>query len=270
MNRRRFLAVAAGCVLAPTLVSSAQAAPAALPASEILNGAERYLGIPYRYGGVNPATGLDCSAYVSLIWRIPRQTTDTIHYWSSEIAKDELLPGDALNWGFVGRLSHMRLFAGWATEDRSIAWMYEAARGRGVAYRVVGYDSRYTPIRRFNVEPDVRLPAPYLPLDYDVPNGHFFSQAGDRDGKLGFTISDVDGARLWTEYRKLGGMDKLGTPLTRRFDSHGRIVQIMQNGVLHWDANEKFAYFGSFPPNFSTAAPAEAREPERSPYLPKA
>jgi hypothetical protein len=267
VNRRAFLAAAAGALALPLGLGTAQAA--SFRASTTLEGADKYLGIPYIYGGNNPKVGLDCSSYVSLAWGIPRQSTDTIHNYSYEIGKAELMPGDALNLPFVGRRSHIRIFAGWATEDRSIAWMYECARGRGSVYRVVGYNDEYTPIRRYNFVTDVPLPKPELPLEYDVPNGRFYSQAGGKDGLTGFSVTDDDGVRLWSEFKRAGGVEALGHPLTRRFVSFHEVVQVVENGVLHWDPEERRAYVGPFPPDLKSAAPAEAREPDRSPYLPK-
>jgi hypothetical protein len=69
MHRRTFLAALAGALAAPLAVGRAHAA--SLRASTVLEGAERYLGIPYVYGGNDPQVGLDCSSYVSLAWQIP-------------------------------------------------------------------------------------------------------------------------------------------------------------------------------------------------------
>lgn len=131
------------------------------------------------------------------------------------------------------------------------------------------YDDRYTPIRRYGFVPDVPQPEPKLPLDYDVSNGHFFSQTAGYDGRIGFTVTNEDGVSFWNEFRRLGGIDALGFPLTQRFNSHGRIVQILESGVLHCNADERRAWLGSPPPDLHTAAPDWAREPERSPLLPK-
>jgi|GEM_PF-3770543 len=279
MNRRVLLIAGASSVvipLLPTLGQTALAAPAPAPAfaasvdaSTVLTEAQRYLGVRYRYGGTDPTVGLDCSAYVSLAWKIPRQSTDTIQAYSYEIAKSDLMPGDAMNRPFVGRADHIRIFAGWATADQTIAWIYEAAHAYGVSYHVVAYDDHYTPIRRDNFSADVPLPDPDLPLDYDVPNGHFYSQTGGDDGLTGFTVSNDNRIRFWNEFRRLGGVEVIGRPVTGRFDSWGQIVQVFQNGVLHWNPDLNVADLGPPPPDLSTAAPPEARAPARSPLLPK-
>jgi hypothetical protein len=266
MHRRTFLVASAATAVGALLPSGAFAA--GTRASAILDSAEQYLGIPYVYGGNDPARGLDCSAYLSLIWGIPRQSTDTIHNWSFKVTKDDLMPGDALNLPYVGRRSHCRVFAGWATEDRTIAWMYEAARQRGVAYRVVGYDDEYTPIRRVGFVADVPQPAPDLPLDYDVPNGRFFTQTAAKDGLTGYAVVNKDGVPLWNELRRIGGVEAIGYPISRRFDWRGRPSQAFQRGVLQWVPEENrgialpaevFKQPGSLPP--------ESVEPHISPFL---
>jgi hypothetical protein len=279
MNRRALLIAGASSLAAPLVTSLALAAPVAqasslasaapIAASTVLAEAQRYLGVRYRYGGTDPSVGLDCSAYVSLAWRIPRQTTDTIQAYSYQIAKSELMPGDAMNLPDAGRHDHIRIFAGWATADQTIAWIYEAAHTYGVSNHVVAYDDRYTPIRRLNFNPNVPLPDAVLPADYDVPNGHFFSQLGSEDGLTGFTVSNDNRIRFWSEFRQLGGVDVVGLPLTSRFDSWGETVQVFQNGVLHWNADTNTADLGPPPPDITTASPPEAQLPERSPLLPK-
>jgi hypothetical protein len=279
MNRRVFFGTGASALaslLIPTLARSALAASApalasaaSIDASTVLAEAQQYLGVRYRYGGTDPTVGIDCSAYVSLAWKIPRQTTDTIQAYSYEIAKSDLRPGDAMNLAFSGRKDHIRIFDGWATADRAIVWVYEAARSYGVSHHVVDYDERFTPIRRLNFVADVPMPGLALPVDYDVPNGHFYSQTGGNDGLTGYTVSNDNHIRFWSEFRRLGGLDAIGLPLTGRFDSWGQIVQVFENGVLHWNQDKQQADLGPPPPDLATAAPPEAQVAERSPLLPK-
>lgn len=266
MNRRTFLALSAGAALSAVLPATASAAGAR--ASLILESAGEYLGVPYIYGGNDPNRGLDCSAYLSLIWGIPRQSTDTIHNWSTRISKAQLMPGDGLNLPFVGRRSHCRVFAGWATEDRKVAWMYEAARQRGVNYRVVAYDDEYTPIRRVGFIADVAPPPLELPLDYDVANGHFYSQIAANDGLTGFSVLNKDGVQLWNEFRRLGGVKVLGYPISRRFDWRDRANQEFQRGVLRWVPEDKSAVFLTAEIfHTSGAVTRDALEPHPSPFV---
>jgi len=60
--------------------------------------ARRYLGVPYVFGGTNPAIGLDCSGLVQLVFRqlgiaLPR-TAQQQYGATRRIARDELQPGD--------------------------------------------------------------------------------------------------------------------------------------------------------------------------------
>jgi hypothetical protein len=262
MNRRTFLLAAGAAAMAASL-PTASALAAGVAASDVMVGAEKYLGVPYIYGGNDPARGLDCSSYVSLIWRIPRQSTDTIHNYSFEIAKDDLRPGDVMNRPFVARASHCRVFAGWATEDRSVAWIYECAFRRGTNTRPIAYDDRYTPIRRHNFVADVPLPEPQLPIDHEVPYGRFFTQAGSRDGIEGFQVVDKDGASFYSEFRRMGGVEGLGYPISRRFEPiGGGVAQWFQRGYLRWSPDER-----RVERLFSLTAPREAREPERTPLM---
>jgi cell wall-associated NlpC family hydrolase len=60
--------------------------------------ARRYLGVPYVFGGSNPAVGLDCSGLVQLVYRqlgiaLPR-TAQTQFDASMRVERDRLQPGD--------------------------------------------------------------------------------------------------------------------------------------------------------------------------------
>ena len=81
--------------------------------------------------------------------------------------------------------------------------------------------------------------------DYDVANGHFFTQgAGQQPGSgdLGFTVSNDGGVRFWDEFRRLGGVGGVGYPISRRFQWNGFVVQAMQKGVLQWRPEAGRAY----------------------------
>jgi hypothetical protein len=263
MNRRTFLRASAGLGLAAALPAASVAA-AGWSAAKTMEGAEKLLGTPYIYGGNDPARGLDCSSYISLIWGIPRQSTDTIHNYSFEIAKNDLMPGDAMNFPFRGRPSHIRLFAGWATEDRSAAWVYECAFRRGTNTRPIAYDPRYTPIRRHNFVPDVAMPEPKLPADHEVTNGRFFSQPVSKDGLSGFAVFDRDGVSFWSEFRRLGGVEALGYPISRRFDLFGAAAQRFEKGFLRWlpDRREAVLIHGlTAPPDALVPHPSPLTEP---------
>jgi cell wall-associated NlpC family hydrolase len=60
--------------------------------------ARSYLGIPYVFGGVDPAVGLDCSGLVQLVFRqlgIPLPRTAQRQYnATARLTRDQLQPGD--------------------------------------------------------------------------------------------------------------------------------------------------------------------------------
>ncbi|HET7701099.1 MAG TPA: hypothetical protein VFM06_09570 [Candidatus Limnocylindria bacterium] len=116
---------------------------------QILQRAASLLGLRYVWGGNSTTGGMDCSAYVSWVWGVPRYTTDSIWNVSFPITKGELRAGDALNLT-IGRdprrLGHIRLFEAWANTERTAMWVYEETPPR-VVHRVIAYDDRYQPIR---------------------------------------------------------------------------------------------------------------------------
>ncbi|MCL4535487.1 MAG: glycosyl hydrolase family 18 protein [Bacteroidetes bacterium] len=85
-------------------------------------------------------------------------------------------------------------------------------------------------------------------LDWDIAKGHFFTQAnglptGTR--RKGFAITNDGGVRFWDEYQRLGGVDALGYPISRRFRWKDFTVQAFQKGVLQWRPEVNQAYFAN-------------------------
>lgn len=83
-------------------------------------------------------------------------------------------------------------------------------------------------------------PAAAAPPDWEVADGHFYTQTGNDTGR-GFAIVDDASARLWAEYSRLGGPQVLGYPISRRFLWNGEVHQAMQRAVLVWHADRKQA-----------------------------
>jgi len=88
------LAVLALALAAPRL----QAKTIAQARQEILAQTLRYLNVPYLWGGVQPATGLDCSAFVQLVYRrahlsLPRLSRE--QFAATRYVKPQnVMPGD--------------------------------------------------------------------------------------------------------------------------------------------------------------------------------
>ncbi len=85
----------------------------------------------------------------------------------------------------------------------------------------------------------------HRPLDYDIPNGHFFTQANGRPlgaSPAGFSVTDDGDVHFWSEFQRLGGVEALGYPVTQRFVLDGFTTQAFQKGVLQWRPEVKQAY----------------------------
>ncbi len=69
--------------------------------------------------------------------------------------------------------------------------------------------------------------------DWAIPNGWFYTQPGDGVGR-GFSLTDDNGIRFWSEYQRLGGPAVLGYPSSRRFQCDGFVCQATQRAVFQW------------------------------------
>jgi cell wall-associated NlpC family hydrolase len=88
--------------LSPQPASTGPQPPIAVPpastGSAPVEVARRYLGVPYVFGGSNPATGLDCSGLVQLVFRqlgvsLPRTAQQQFDA-TARVPQDQLQPGD--------------------------------------------------------------------------------------------------------------------------------------------------------------------------------
>src|SRR5919202_4212721 len=75
--------------------------------------------------------------------------------------------------------------------------------------------------------------------DYPVPGGWFYSQESrmpeDAPPYRGYTVVDDNEASFWTEFRRFGGVDVLGYPVSRRYhypEPDGVLSQAFQRGIL--------------------------------------
>jgi peptidoglycan DL-endopeptidase CwlO len=75
----------------------------------------QYLGVPYQWGGTDPATGLDCSGYTQLVFRqlgisLPRVSRDQAHAGVAVDSLEDARPGDLLFFG--SPVDHVAIYAG--------------------------------------------------------------------------------------------------------------------------------------------------------------
>ncbi|MDO8672120.1 MAG: glycoside hydrolase family 99-like domain-containing protein, partial [Dehalococcoidia bacterium] len=68
--------------------------------------------------------------------------------------------------------------------------------------------------------------------DYDLVNGHFYTQTGS--GGRGFSVTNDAVARFWDEFKRLGGVDAVGFPASQRFMWDGFVTQVFQKAVFQW------------------------------------
>jgi hypothetical protein len=72
--------------------------------------------------------------------------------------------------------------------------------------------------------------------DYDIPGGHFYTQANGQGGAggTGFSITDEGGIPFWSEFQRLGGVPVLGYVASQRFTYKGFVSQATQKYILQW------------------------------------
>ena len=85
--------------------------------------------------------------------------------------------------------------------------------------------------------------SPIAPADYDLPNGHFYTEAngGASDPTLGYSVTDEAGIAMWSESQRLGGVGQLGYPVSRRFQLGPFIAQAFQKAILQWQPDRQRA-----------------------------
>jgi cell wall-associated NlpC family hydrolase len=76
--------------------------------------ARKYLGLPYIWGGNDPAAGLDCSSFVQHVYRdlgyeLPRTTWDQVNQGTPVASMAEARPGDLL---FTFNTGHVSIYLG--------------------------------------------------------------------------------------------------------------------------------------------------------------
>jgi cell wall-associated NlpC family hydrolase len=85
---------------------------------KIVKTAQRYLGVPYRWGGESPRTGFDCSGFTMVVYRLngldlPRSSRQQWRV-GKKIDRRQLQKGDLVFFATSGgsRVSHVGIYTG--------------------------------------------------------------------------------------------------------------------------------------------------------------
>ena len=112
--------------LTGTVAGSAAAAPGGPSAgsgsgsgSAVVAAAEKYLGVPYLWGGTDPKTGLDCSGltqrvYADLGIELPRTSSQQATAGRPVANLDQTQPGDLVffDWSSRPGIDHVGIYVG--------------------------------------------------------------------------------------------------------------------------------------------------------------
>jgi hypothetical protein len=73
-------------------------------------------------------------------------------------------------------------------------------------------------------------------LDWSISDGHFYTQANGQggEGNTGFAVVDDSTAAFWSAFQSLGGVEKVGYPISQRFEWKGFTAQAFQKMILQW------------------------------------
>jgi soluble lytic murein transglycosylase-like protein len=104
-----------GARFASLLSSATASASSSVSGSDVVTSAEKYLGVPYVFGGSDPGRGLDCSALIQRAYRdlgieLPRVAKDQAREGTAVPSMAQAKPGDLL--AFNSPVDHIAIYLG--------------------------------------------------------------------------------------------------------------------------------------------------------------
>ncbi len=150
----------------------------------VVASAEKYLGVPYKFGGTDPATGLDCSGFVQRTFsdlgiKLPRIAADQAKVGQAVPSLAQARPGDLLAFGQP--VDHIAIYVG---DGKMIA-----APHTGDHVKIESVYTTPTAIRRVIPSASTSTVDALRPAGLNVasglgpvPYGNLFTQAGAKYG----------------------------------------------------------------------------------------
>jgi peptidoglycan DL-endopeptidase CwlO len=169
-------AAAGAAAFGSALAAATTSLAAPKTGADVVTGARRYLGVPYVWGGTDPATGLDCSGLVQRVYAdlgiaLPRHSSDQAAAGTAVPGLGSARPGDILAFGHP--VDHVAIYVG---NGQMIA-----APEPGDHVRIQPVYATPTAIRR--ILPGPADPAPAARAGAATqPYGSLFAAAGRKHG----------------------------------------------------------------------------------------
>lgn len=106
---------ATGTNFAAALTSALNSSGVSSAGTNVVTAASRYLGVPYTWGGTNPATGFDCSGFVQRVYgdlgyQLPRVASDQAKAGTPVASLADAQPGDLVAFGTP--VDHIGIYVG--------------------------------------------------------------------------------------------------------------------------------------------------------------